>query len=784
MGIELAKAYIRVRADSSRLGGDLNAVTKKTGTAFSTIGSQLRGMMAGIGVLSVGAGIALAGREAANFEDTMVMVRANARLLGEEGEDAFKKMEKAAREMGASTRFTANQAAEAMNQLVLGGLDANQAIGALPSVLNLAASAGMGMAESAKVIVDNMIKYQMTARDTGKIADFLSSAQSRAQITAAELAAAHQTLGSVAAEMGVSFRDVTAILTGMGKAGADMNSAGTALAMALARLSDRGGPASGVLKELGVNIDEFTDAGGALDLVALLRAISDAMPTNKMERGAKAIELFGIKGKVMLGIFGLMGRGSFVEDMVKTLDEDIGRAAMVASARMDTFIGMVLKMKSAMTDLAITALTPVLKMLKPITEIIGKLSNIMSFATQQFFNLDNALGGMLSKTIVATTAVLALVKAIALLGPVARAASVAIRLATLSTGWFALVAVIGTAIAGLITFVQWLWKTDAVQKALSETATAFGLAWDRVKRAFDLAVKIIVEGINMIGKWLGGLVGVDIPELANSIEEMAANALRFISDFVLNATEWVVAILTNWKAIWGALPGIARAALSYVLDVSFNVAKILPQLYGFALRKAFDFFIWFAGKVISLIGTLMMAVVKILSKIPQMIIDVLSGGDISGTIMGEVGKALKGFGKGLKGEFPDMSGIFVPSDRTKKLMTGEVGAVLDKIAGTKRELELGRVGDLGGEEGLSKAEEIGQTIGEAAAKPLIEVGERLSFRELGTKIQDSLLDRGGGKDAKDDKRNNLLALGVKKQDELIKVVKEQNKAGTLTGADR
>ena len=164
----------------------------------------------------------------------MVKARANARLLGEEGEEQFQKMEKAVRAMGATTRFTAGQVAQAMNQLVLGGLTAQQAIGALPSVLNLAASANMEMGRSAKVIVDNMVKWNMTAEDTGKIADFLSSAQSRAQITAEGLAQAHSSLGSIAAAMGAEFRDVTAILTGMGKSGTEMGTAGTALAIALA----------------------------------------------------------------------------------------------------------------------------------------------------------------------------------------------------------------------------------------------------------------------------------------------------------------------------------------------------------------------------------------------------------------------------------------------------------------------------------------------------------------------------------------------------------------------
>ena len=387
---------MRIRGDASRLPRDLAAAKAPVAAASASLGATagraFASAMALAGVAGFGGLFLIAGRDAVSFEAIMVDVRANARLLGKDGETAFKKMEKAARKLGATTQFTAVQAAEAMNQLVLGGLKAEQAIGALPSALNLAASAGLGLGEAAKIIVDNMVKYNIATKDTSEIADVLSSAQSRAQITARELADGFKTLGGLAPALGAKFKDVAAILTTMGRSGEEMNQSGTALAMALARISDASGPAAKALDKMGVRIKDFSTAEGGLDIIGLFQAIADGMPTDAIDAGAKAIEIFGIKGKVMLGLLGQLQKGKFLQETRKGFADDIGRAAEVAAAKMDTFRGSLLKFRSALGELFIAGFTPVLKAFEPFllniiaaTGAIGRLSTAVTKMTQAFF---------------------------------------------------------------------------------------------------------------------------------------------------------------------------------------------------------------------------------------------------------------------------------------------------------------------------------------------------------------------------------------------------------------
>jgi len=677
----------------------------------------------------------------------MVNVRANARLLGKEGEAAFMKMEKAVRKLGATTVFSSVQAAEAMNMLVLGGLNEVDAVAALPAVLDLAASAGMGMAESAKIIVDNMIKYNMAAKDTGIIADYLSSAQSRAQIEARELGAAHQTLGAIAAEMGASFLDVTTILTGMGRSSTDMNTAGTALAMALARMTDETGPATKVLKDMGIEIGNFTKPGGGIDLIPLFRAIADAMPEDPIKRGAKAIELFGIKGKAMLGIFGLMRRGRYVEDTAKGLENDIGRAARVAAAMMDTFTGTLKEVISALSELAIATLTPVLKALEPVVDAVKLLALGFAKAAVTVQKWDNAMGGMIGRTVKAMVAVVALRRAILLLGPAARLASVAIRMATISTGWFAIVAVIGTVVAGVITLIDWLRKTKPVQDALKASADTFRIAWERVKQAFDIVVKIFVSGLARILNWTG-LANIDIRSIGDSVAEMAAAAIKSIADFVINASEWVVAFLQNWSKVKEALPGFFKVALSYAADLFVNWIKFQIDM------------VWFLIKSIG----------RAFMMIPKMLLAAMTGEDVGAVVMENIRDALK--------DAPSVGDIFVPSDRTKRIMKKELGGVFESIAKSKGALELQRATLLG-----DKGKKAGASIAAAAAGAGgATAGERPEarfegFREMGRRIQLDVLN--AGKKDKQAEMVELLGAGNKIQEQVLNAVKDQEEAGAL-----
>ncbi|MFH1743164.1 MAG: phage tail tape measure protein [bacterium] len=371
----------------SMVYGDILKGKGSVEAAVNSIGNAVSRLMSLAGVAGIGGLLLMASRDIVQFEDNMIMARAHARLLGKEGEEQFHAMERAARKLGATTRYTSAQAAEAMDMLVLGGLNAQEAIGSLSTVLNLGASAGLGLAESAKIVVDNMVKFGMEAKDTGMIADFLASAQTRAQITARDLAAGLQSLGSTASILGVEFREVVTILTAAGKAGTDMGSAGTALSIGLTRLARQPRETMEAMERLGIVMKDFQKPGGGIDLVKLFRAISDALPTDPVKRLADVTRLFGARGRALGGVFEVMRRGNFVEETYIGLQEDLGRAEAVAEARMHSFSGILLRLRSALGEFFIAGLTPVVKGMEPFIGVLTRSALWISKVSEEWHRL-------------------------------------------------------------------------------------------------------------------------------------------------------------------------------------------------------------------------------------------------------------------------------------------------------------------------------------------------------------------------------------------------------------
>ncbi len=754
MGIELAKAFVTIRADSSRLSSDFSKVQKKTGQLMSGISSQIRGMLAGLGVIGIGAAFAAAGREATTFEDTMVKVRINARLLGKEGEASFKLLEKEARRLGATTRFTSVEAADAMNKLVLAGLDVDQTLVATESTLNLAAAADIGLAEAAAVATKNMKIQNLEVRELSRISDTLVSAQSRVNATVSELNQAVVTAGAIARKTGLDFEELTAILGLMVERSNDAGTSGTALTIALFRLSKPPKEASDALRDLNVNVEDFRKASGEIDILPLLSQLSKL----KLTVGQVGA-IFGARGKEIIKLFeavdseGRVGMDAAIA-LAQALRDDVGFAAEAASARMNTFLGILLKLKSALSELAIAGLTPVLKALEPLVGVFTKLTGAISFLTEKFSDLNKMTDGFIANALLATLGVLAFVEAITLIGPAVAGAVIAVELATITSGWGLMIVAVGLAIAGIIVFVRWLKNTEVVQRALSKNTDKFRMVWERLKQVFVAVGEVIIETFNRIIAKIVEMTDTDIPKIADSIEQATSDAIDFIAEFALDTAEWFLVIANNSDKAWEIVKDGFKVAISFMGDVLSNFVKAWKN----ALEKI--------GKTTaSLFGSL-----------PKLIKGLAKGSLRRVDVAGEIEKLIS---EGMKGTL-ETKGLLDPSKRTKELMRDIMEGAVGDLLEEKATLERGRGSLLpkriSEAEAEKQAEKQGEVFGQAAGNQIDDIltsliGERLGFREFGKTIQDALLK--GGKDDKDEKRNSLLEQGIKKQDDIIKAIKEQ-----------
>lgn len=146
---------------SSKIQKSGKSVTD-TGKKFSLTSTAV----AGIGAVSV--------KTAANFESAMSQVAATMGMTSEEinsGSKDFEKLEKAAKEMGATTQFSASEAADALNYLALAGYDVDKSVSTLPTILNLAAAGGIDLASASDMVTDAMSALGLETNMAGSFVD-------------------------------------------------------------------------------------------------------------------------------------------------------------------------------------------------------------------------------------------------------------------------------------------------------------------------------------------------------------------------------------------------------------------------------------------------------------------------------------------------------------------------------------------------------------------------------------------------------------------------------------
>ena len=186
------------------------------------------------------------------FEDAMARVKSVCNATTEE----MQMMTAEARKMGETTRYTATEAAKAMENLVRNGLSAEQATKALSSVLQLAQANAIGLDEAAVILTNTLNMFNLSVNEAARVNDVLSSTAANTATNVSELYDALANAAPVASVLGFSIEEVNAALGALAQRGVKGADAGTQLRMAFVKLTD---PAIlKKLKEYNINIDEQT----------------------------------------------------------------------------------------------------------------------------------------------------------------------------------------------------------------------------------------------------------------------------------------------------------------------------------------------------------------------------------------------------------------------------------------------------------------------------------------------------------------------------------------------
>lgn len=239
--------------DSYRTINDAGNSFVRFGRGLESTGKMLTGAITAP-VMGVGAAALKAGR---SFTDEMNMVQA---VSGATGKD-FEHLTALARKMGAETKFSASESAEALKYMGMAGWDTQQMTAGLEPILNLAVAAGTDLATTSDIVTDALTAFGMKAEDTAHFTDVLAQASNSANTDVVGLGEAFKYVAPVAGSLGYSVEDVSLALGTMANAGIKGAKAGRALSTSIMRLGSPTKEMSGALSQLGVSL---TDSEGKM----------------------------------------------------------------------------------------------------------------------------------------------------------------------------------------------------------------------------------------------------------------------------------------------------------------------------------------------------------------------------------------------------------------------------------------------------------------------------------------------------------------------------------------
>lgn len=220
------------------------------------------------------------------FESVMSKVKA----ISGANEAEFEKLTEKAKKMGAATKFTAAESAEAFNYMAMAGWKTEDMLEGIEGVLQLSAASGENLASTSDIVTDSLTAFNMKASEAGRFSDVLAAAASNSNTSVSGMGETFKYAGTMAGSLKYSIEDVSLATGLMANSGIKGTMAGTALNSIFTRLSTNTGGAADAMSELGIEI--FTSEGNARDLSDVmeeLRAATAGMTAEQKSQIANTI---------------------------------------------------------------------------------------------------------------------------------------------------------------------------------------------------------------------------------------------------------------------------------------------------------------------------------------------------------------------------------------------------------------------------------------------------------------------------------------------------------------
>lgn len=533
----------------------LDAVAKRAllmGRALTNAGRRMRevGSVISLGLtaplVAMGAGIL---KVAGSFEQSMNRVQA----ISEATAEQFVKLRKKAAELGATTAFTATDAAEGLVFLAKTGFSVKEMLDAIGPSLDLAAAGNISLAEAANIVTNVLKGFRQEVEQLPKAVDILSKAFVSSNVDILQLSQSFKLVGPVAASAGQDFAETATVLGALGDASIQASLAGTSLRRILINLQKDEAKRKSILRSLNVELrDEHGNIRGLIDIFADLKKAGIS--------NIQTIDLFGARAKAAADVL-LDRSGPAMAELANKIRHAGGTAERLQKVQLKGLFGAFRKLKSAVESVGIAVgdaglLGTVTRFIDKVTDWIRSLRDARAEMINNIVIIGGiaaAIGPVLIMMGLASFAVGQLTVAFAGLVKGIGLAVKALRgltLASLVNPWTALAVALGVAIALLIKY------RDAMVTVGGEQATVMDFVlgtWDlfaaKVGEVTTAANKAFNDFFNEVGSIFGDL-DVEIGGFTSSF----LDKMRIIGNTGIKIWKVQLVFATRvFKTLWGII---------------------------------------------------------------------------------------------------------------------------------------------------------------------------------------------------------------------------------------
>ena len=560
--------------------GAAGEVMQNVGNKISGAGEKLMPITAGVTALGT-----LAVKTGADFDSAMSKVAAVSGATGEEL-DALRDK---ARDMGSKTKFSASEAAEAMNYMAMAGWKTEDMLSGIEGIMNLAAASGEDLATTSDIVTDALTAFGLTAADSGHFADVLAAASSNANTNVSMMGETFKYAAPVAGALGFSVEDTAQAIGLMANAGIKSTQAGTSLRSILTALS-------GEVKFCGDAIGEVTvqttNADGSMrdlnDILDDCRTAFSGLSESEQASAAQAL----VGKNAMSGFLALMNAApadiSKLEGAISACD---GTSLSMAETMQDNLAGQLTILKSQLEELAISfsdvlmpAIRSIVTWVQGLVDWLNQLDPQTKETIVKIALAAAALGPLLivlGKTVSGVGTVFSAVSKLPALFSAVQSGIGAIT-GALGVSLGSLLAIIA-AVAALVAAFVHLWKTN------DEFKSNIIAIWEQIKSTFAGLTQGITDRLNDLGfdfesftdvlkaAW-DGLCNL----LAPIFEGVFQNISNIFSEFtgvLLGLLDVLIGLFTgNWEQCWNGIKGIFTSIWDFIVNTFSNILNTLKGI--------------------------------------------------------------------------------------------------------------------------------------------------------------------------------------------------------------